>query len=224
MSIKSALFPGAAPGLAIARILSQAPAAPRRRREGSPSLGHFVDRYIAARERGASGLLEMIAVIAVILTLIVGGLVLYNQVTFSSRINDTARQLTSLQTEIRSVFQGQANFDGLDNEFLITAQAHPSDILVGDDLQHAFGGIMTVEAVTGEPSFTVELEAMPKAACVRLIQTTASGSGNSGQAGFNIEAISVNEEAAGTNGLVDATEAATACDGDTNDVLITYGR
>lgn len=186
--------------------------------------------YLARRQRGASGLLEMIAVVAIILALLVGGLVLFNQVSFSARVNDAARQMTSLQTEIRSIFQGQSNFSGLDNDFVYNAQAYPSDVLFDADadpvaFRHAFDGDLTFGVGTPANSFTIAMEDVPDAACVRLIQTSASGTGNSGQSGFNILDISVNDEAAGTNGLVSAVDAAEACTGGaSNEIVFTFGR
>lgn len=193
-------------------------------------LAHYAGNYRLQRQRGASGLLEMIAVVAIILTLLVGGLVLFNQVSFSSRVNDAARQMTSLQTEIRSVFQGQANFTGLDNDFVFNAQAYPSDVLFDAnadpvEFRHAFDGALSFAEGVPANSFTITMDGVPDAACVRLIQTSASGTGNSGQAGFNILDVEVNEEAAGTAGLVTAADAATACTGGAdNEIVFTFGR
>lgn len=218
------------------KTLTELPVAPRDRLVNASArskLKGAVLRYRKARQRGASGLLEMIAVVAVILTLLVGGLVLFQQVSFSARVNDTARQLVSLQTEIRSIFQGQPDFSGLDEAFLIQAQAHPSDILVDPDgtppFAHAFGGDLSVEVNGDDPkAFNITVSDLSDAACTRLVQATRSGSGLTGQAGFGILSVSVGEEAIAPDedtGNIGATEAAAACvDDNANEVTFVYIR
>ncbi|MCY4005267.1 MAG: type 4 pilus major pilin [Rhodobacteraceae bacterium] len=162
-------------------------------------------------ERGAT-LIEAVLFTVIALGLVTGGVVLYEQATKSARTNETVRMLTSLQSQVRALFQSQASFGTADlASVLIAANAMPSAFQKdsnsdgdNDALVSPFGSDVTVTGATS--SFTVEIEDVPVDICARVVAFDASGNG---LAGTGI--ISVSDGTATDSDGMTSAQAATFC-------------
>ncbi len=181
-----------------------------------------------AGERGAT-LIEAVLFTVIALSLVSGGVVLYEQASKSSRTNETVRMLTSLQSQVRALFQSQSNFGTADlATILIAANAVPSSFQRdsdndgdNDELVSPFASAVTVTGATG--NFTVAVEDVPVDICSRVV--AFDGAGN-GLAGTGI--VSVSDGKATDNDGLTSSEAGTFCT--TNDangevsLTWTYGK
>lgn len=142
-----------------------------------------------SRQRGVT-LIEAVLFIVISLGLIVGGIIFFQQANLASRVNDTLRVVTGIQSETRALFASQASF-GADvplNGLLVQSGAVPTSILGAGatDLVNAWGGAIEVE---GDGNvFTVTLADIPVAACARIASVDANGTG---PAGVGITAVSI---------------------------------
>lgn len=182
----------------------------------------------SSAERGAT-LIEAVLFTVIALGLVSGGVVLYEQALKSSRTNETVRMLTSLQSQVRALFQSQSDFGTADlATILIATNAIPSSSQQdtnndgdNDAIASPFSSTVTVTGATA--NFTVEVEDMPVDICSRVVAFDAAGNGI---VGTGIVSVS-DGTATDSNGLT-STEAATFCTtNDTNgevDITWTYGR
>lgn len=118
-------------------------------------------------------LLELLLVVAVGAVLILAGLGAYRLVTENNNTNQAARLITTLKQQIQQAYQGQASY-GTGNmiDDLVSLRALPSDLGTsgsGDSMiaKGQFGNLL----ITGDTNtFTIEMQNVPKGACVRLAQ------------------------------------------------------
>lgn len=123
-------------------------------------------------QRGFS-LLELLLVVAVGAVLILAGLGAYRLVSENNNTNQATRLLTTLKQQIQQAYQGQASY-GTGNliDDLVSLRALPSDFGTsgsGDSMiaKGQFGNIL----ITGNTNtFSIQLQNVPKGACVRLAQ------------------------------------------------------
>jgi type II secretory pathway pseudopilin PulG len=136
-------------------------------------------RLGSTRKRGVT-LIEAVLYISIALALIVGGLVFFQQASLAQRTNSAVRNISAIASETRGLYQQQNSFDGLSEAALVNAGAVPTSLIDGDDLKNEWGGIIDVTSEDPHDTFTVTYPGLPTAACVRLTNTDASGSGRVG--------------------------------------------
>ncbi len=125
------------------------------------------------RHQSGFSLLELLLVVAVGAVLILAGLGAYRLVSENNNTNQATRLLTTLKQQIQQAYQGQSSY-GTDNliDNLVSLRALPSDLGTtgtGDTMQAKgpFGPVL----LTGvNQTFSIELDNVPKGACVRLAQ------------------------------------------------------
>ena len=172
-------------------------------------------------------LAETLLVLAIGALAIVGGTLLYLQATAGNKLNTGINQFVTLQSAIRSLYAGQSNYDSLTNTLLTTANAAPSDMVVGaGQIRNAWGGVVT--AVTNTAAierFDMSFAAVPSNACVKLITLNPGGTGGSGLVSVTVGG------AADTGGVFDAAtgnipvqtaDAVAACASATDSTDITW--
>ena len=121
-------------------------------------------------------LLELLLVVGVGALLLLAGISTYRLVTSGNSVNDATRLLTTIKTETQRIYQGQAQYDGLDNVLLNNAGAFPSGVVSGAGAaaqpKHPWGGNITV-GVTNAPAndqFIITFTGIPTEACIKLGQ------------------------------------------------------
>ncbi|MEO0394011.1 MAG: type 4 pilus major pilin [Pseudomonadota bacterium] len=173
-----------------------------------------------ARQAGLT-LAETLLVLAIGALAIVGGTLLYLQATAGNKLNTGINQFVTLQSGIRSLYAGTSNFDDLDKDLLIDANAAPSDMVAGTQLRNSWGGEVTAGTAAGGQQFTVTFNGVPNNACVKLITLNPGGSGGSGLVQVKVKA----KVFAGADIPVQTLPAVTACDSgaaDSNTITWTF--
>jgi len=141
-------------------------------------------RLGSTRKRGVT-LIEAVLYISIALALIVGGLVFFQQASLAQRTNSAVRNISAIASETRGLYQQQTNFDGFTQAALINAGAVPTSLISGTNLINEWSGIIAAASTgtTDTPQhsgFTVTYPGIPRAACIRLTSTDASGTGRVG--------------------------------------------
>lgn len=181
----------------------------------------------AARERGIS-LIEGVLYLVIALSVIVGGVVFFQQAQLSSSVTDTARAGAGISSETRALYQNQRSFGTGDiTEALLAAGAVPSNFQngTGDAITHPFGGSVTVTGDT--EGFSLEMTDVTEAACLRLgsVSDTGQGSMGTGITGVDIVSGTGTPATASPDNLpVDASNLASDCDPAGSNMTFFYAR
>ena len=183
-----------------------------------------VQRPAKRRHRGVT-LIEAVLYIAIALALIVGGLVFYQQAAAASRVNSSARSLSFVIAEARTIVaaSGTASMNDIAMERILIGQGSvPSDIIdmtkpAGHRIRTPWGSRFYIAFTNSSTVGTLDLlyaiiDALPVAACARLMWSDASG-GNIFTT--NLDVVYVNDDdGRGTSFLPrgsSPSDAATAC-------------
>ena len=160
-----------------------------------------------ARRRGVT-LIEAVLFISIALGLIVGGIVFFQQASTAQRTNDAVRNVSSLASETRALYQSQENFAGVTEQTLIDAGAVPSSIVNNGQLRNEWGGSIELFPVnasgTADDGFMIVYTNAPVTACTRLISFQATGQGVLGSDISHVRIIDNSADVATARGLVQA--------------------
>lgn len=178
---------------------------------------------IRGRQRGVS-MIEGILYAVFALSIVAGGIVLFQSLQLSNRVTDASRGLVAISSETRALNQNARSFGASGtslNAALVNAGAVPSNFQdnAGTGIRHPWNGAVNVTAEDQE--FTIELVAVPSAACARISTVDARGQG---AAGIGITSVQFGTNAAIT-GEVDLVAASTGCGNQgAQTVTFTYAR
>ena len=175
------------------------------------------------RQRGVS-LIEGILYLVFALSVVIGGIVLFQSAQLSNRVTETARGLVALSSETRALHQNARSFgtESL-NGVLTNAGAVPSNF--EDDangIRHPWGGAVNVTA--SDQEFTIELIGIPSDACLRISTVDVRGQG---VAGIGITGVEIGTQDINMADGADLSEVSNACvnaDADPVNVTFTYAR
>jgi len=176
----------------------------------------------AGRQRGIS-LIEGILYLVLAISVVVGGIVVFQNAQLSNRVTDTARGIVTIASETRALHQNARDFGTADlTPALVNAGAVPSNFLNNDgtDVRHPWGGAVTITGA--DQQFTIALADVPSDACVRLASVDARGQGVAG-----IGIASVSFDGGGTTQAIPVTPivAGVECGNQaTADIVFTYDR
>lgn len=176
----------------------------------------------AARQRGVT-LIEGLLFIVLALSFVISGIVLFQNAQLSNRVTETTRGLVSISSEVRAIHQNSDSFgtESLDS-LLLDAGAVPNNFIDGTNIRHLFNnGALEVTGVSQQ--FTITLQDVPQAACIRLSVANANGQG---PAGTGVASVAINGNPPALP--VTPTSAQSNCDNtgtnDNNDIVFTYDR
>ena len=173
----------------------------------------------AAIKRGIT-FVQSVLFATIALSLITGGAIFFEQASLASRINDTQRITTSLQSEMRGLF----NRDGLLSQMedgatltktVITAGGAPSSAVSGDDLVNPWDGGIAITAENGGREFRITMTNIPDFACARIIPLDKTGSGPAGTGVTRLQITGAAQDHVHTvpeDGAVGPSRAAELCD------------
>lgn len=124
---------------------------------------------------GQSGfsLLELLLVVGVGALLLLAGISTYRLVTSGNSVNDATRLLTTIKTETQRIYQGQAQYAGLDPTLLNNAGAFPSGVVDGAGIpKHPWGGNIDIRpsGTAANDTFFIEFTGIPEEACIKIGQ------------------------------------------------------
>lgn len=164
---------------------------------------------------GGFSLIELLLVLAVLVGLIVGGFVLYQQNAEGVRSDQAQKQLLGLRSGIARLYT-TPTYTGISAATIINAGQAPSNMVNGTNLQAPWGGAVTVAAANWnggtDNAFTITFANVPRSEC----NTMASAVQNS------FVGVTV-----GTTVIKNATTQfnsgtlATACANDSNNLVYT---
>lgn len=132
-------------------------------------------------QRAGFSLLELLLVVSVGATLIVSGLSAYRQVITNVNMNNTVQSMVAIQAQIDWSY-GSRNFfpNGNMVDDLAALRSLPTDIPLmgqGEDMYMRMPtGVMTIRGQV--QTYTIDLEGMPKATCIRLGQVYTPANNN----------------------------------------------
>lgn len=189
---------------------------------------------IGGRQRGIS-LIEGILYLVLALSVVLGGIAVFQNAQLSNRVTEAARGVVSISSETRALHQNARDFGTADlTASLVSAGAVPSNFQdnTGTAIRHPWGGNVVVTGA--DQQFTVELEDVPSDACVRLATADVRGQGVTGIgiAGIEFAAASTPADFGGTAGTPAAStlpvtpiNAAAGCGNQSGaNIIITYDR
>ena len=126
-------------------------------------------------------MIEMLGVLAIIGVLSVGGIAGYSKAMMKYRVNKTIDQITTLSTNITTLFGNQNDFSGYGQNVLIKAKAIPEEMIQYNDngtvkyIKHALGGgVRTINGVAKYKSVNkaqaiwIHFLGIPQDACITL--------------------------------------------------------
>jgi len=134
-------------------------------------LGSFANRR-TRRQRGLT-LIEAATVLAILAFVVAGIMQLYTAADGSRKTTAALSELASIQQSVRSVYGGQATYNGLNTEAMVNSAALPSKMISGTTMKHSFGGNITVSAADAgggaASGFEVVFTNIPKDPCVKIL-------------------------------------------------------
>ena len=194
-------------------------------------------------EQSGRSMVEMLGVLAIIGVLSVGGIAGYSKAMAKFKLTKAMDQVSTTVTNIRTLYSGQPNYNGLTTTVAIAMGAVGAEMLNGvatstaSKAYNAFNGQVTIASATvnnnADAGFTVTFFGLGKEACVAL--STADWGSGSGSGLVSVSAgtgaAAGGNFAAGATGTTAAaslplklSSAATGCSssGDGNAVQWTY--
>ena len=136
-------------------------------------------------EQSGRSMVEMLGVLAIIGVLSVGGIAGYSKAMAKFKLTKAMDQVSTTVTNIRTLYSGQPNYDGLTTEVAIQMGAVGAEMLNGSATTsasiayNAFNGAVTIASADSGRTFTVKFEGLGKEACVALATADwGSGSGS----------------------------------------------
>lgn len=171
-------------------------------------------------QRGLT-LIELIAGLAIMASVIVGALSLFNTTSNSQKATQISTEIHGLRSAMSKLYSGMGTFGTENmNTMLVTAGKVPSTLRVTPGtpptIAHGFGGNVVV---TGATSFYhIQLTGVPQDACVEIL--TGSGTWDAVShttaptlAGLTAATLPANHLANSISPVVDPATAAAACTG-----------
>ncbi|WP_175617662.1 type 4 pilus major pilin [Escherichia coli] len=180
-------------------------------------------------EKGLS-LIESAMVLALAATVTAGVMFYYQSASDSNKTQSAISEVMSATSAINGLYIGQSNYENLNVTVLKNSSAIPDNYKKGNGILNPFGGDLNVgPAAQSNTSFGyyLQLTKLPKSACISLatlnLGTSAAGYG----IGIDRPGDTSSFGTTATNGAAKATtispsEAAGACNNDSNDNKVTY--
>lgn len=174
-----------------------------------------------ASRRGVT-LMESVLFLAIVLSVVLGGLVYYHHTSEAARVSQAVRDISALVAKVRAAFDPHTDFSGLTPAVLIMGGAVPTGMTntAQGTIKSPWGRIDIGPLPDDPQRFAVTLTDLPVPACTRMGPYSSRGTGIFAERVVNFETQTAagsfvaadGELRAGrdTNGVSPA-EAATAC-------------
>ena len=184
-------------------------------------------------EQSGRSMVEMLGVLAIIGVLSVGGIAGYSKAMAKFKTSKALDQVSTTVANIRTLYSGQPNYEGLNTAIAIQMGAIGAEMLSGQSATsatvayNAFNGEVTITAteVSGRKNAGFELvfSGLSKEACVQMASSDWGSGSGSGLVSVQAGSATAGTTASGTLPLNLAT-AAGGCnvEGDANKVTWLY--
>lgn len=154
-------------------------------------------------EQTGRSMVEMLGVLAIIGVLSVGGIAGYSKAMTKFKITKTFDQVSMMVANIRTLYSGQRNYNGLATDVAMDMGVVPAEMQgpADGELVNAFQGSVEVYAVEyngkADSAFAVSYGNMGREACVQIITSDWGSGASSGFIGLDVQG--------GTDGIAKMT-------------------
>lgn len=139
-------------------------------------------------------MIEMLGVLAIVGVLSVGGIAGYSKAMSKYRTNKTIEQITQIVSGVRTFYDGQRNYAGLDGSVLRKAKILPESAFessTSNDATNPFGGLIEISfagknVFDDKKAFVMHLGNIPEDACIEIL-TQDWGGASSGLIAIGVE-------------------------------------
>lgn len=165
-------------------------------------------------EQTGRSMVEMLGVLAIIGVLSVGGIAGYSKAMTKFKITKTMDQVSMTVANIRTLYSGQRNYNGLATANALDMGVVPAEMegATVNTLVNAFQGAVTIGTVNynnqNASAFRISYENMGQEACVQLITSDWGSGASSGFIGIQVSAAAPQGQNAPQFGNVAAKGAA----------------
>lgn len=145
-------------------------------------------------EQTGRSMVEMLGVLAIIGVLSVGGIAGYSKAMTKFKITKTMDQVSMTVANIRTLYSGQRNYNGLVTANALDMGVVPAEMegATVNTLVNAFQGAVTIGTVNynnqNASAFRISYENMGQEACVQLITSDWGSGASSGFIGIQVSA------------------------------------
>lgn len=145
-------------------------------------------------EQTGRSMVEMLGVLAIIGVLSVGGIAGYSKAMTKFKITKTMDQVSMTVANIRTLYSGQRNYNGLATANALDMGVVPAEMegATVNTLVNAFQGAVTIGTVNynnqNASAFRISYENMGQEACVQLITSDWGSGASSGFIGIQVSA------------------------------------
>jgi len=145
-------------------------------------------------EQSGRSMVEMLGVLAIIGVLSVGGIAGYSKAMTKFKITKTMDQVSMTVANIRTLYSGQRNYNGLQTNNALDMGVVPAEMegAQGGTLVNAFQGAVTIGTINYNnqtaSAFRISYENMGQEACVQLITSDWGSGASSGFIGIQVSA------------------------------------
>ena len=118
-------------------------------------------------------MIEMLGVLAIVGVLSVGGIACYSKAMTKFKTNQIADQVSTIVTNIKTLYAQQKNYAGLDTESALSMGVIPTELgseygVYGSNLTNPFGGMVGINTYW-DNTFIIEYYDLPKEACISIV-------------------------------------------------------
>lgn len=145
-------------------------------------------------EQTGRSMVEMLGVLAIIGVLSVGGIAGYSKAMTKFKITKTMDQVSMTVANIRTLYSGQRNYNGLVTANALDMGVVPAEMegAAANTLVNAFQGAVTIGTINynnqNASAFRISYENMGQEACVQLITSDWGSGASSGFIGIQVSA------------------------------------
>lgn len=145
-------------------------------------------------EQTGRSMVEMLGVLAIIGVLSVGGIAGYSKAMTKFKITKTMDQVSMTVANIRTLYSGQRNYNGLVTANALDMGVVPAEMegAAANTLVNAFQGAVTIRTINynnqNASAFSISYENMGQEACVQLITSDWGSGASSGFIGIQVSA------------------------------------
>lgn len=146
-------------------------------------------------EQTGRSMVEMLGVLAIIGVLSVGGIAGYSKAMTKFKITKTMDQVSMTVANIRTLYSGQRNYNGLATANALDMGVVPAEMegAAANTLVNAFQGAVTIGTINynnqNASAFRISYENMGQEACVQLITSDWGSGASSGFIGIQVSAV-----------------------------------
>lgn len=92
----------------------------------------------------------------------------------ANKVDNAAADISTLQSNISTLYEGQSNMTSLSNSVVISAKAAPSNMIDGTNLLDPWSGSVTVQPDATAGMFDIIVAGVPQRACTKLATVVSS--------------------------------------------------